>query len=129
MKNPFWNRLLFAGFSAAILFSAPLLIAAWAQHPSPPPPQPKPSPNSPVSQNAPEGLEGVPHSADRGKPSVNQQNEIDLRLDVQRLYAMATQLKDEVDRTNENAVLNVAVLKRAQEIEKLAKQIRDRAKH
>jgi hypothetical protein len=41
---------------------------------------------------------------------------------------MATELKDAVDNTNWNAVLNLAVLKRAQEIEKLAKQIRDRAK-
>jgi hypothetical protein len=129
MKNRFWNRLLFSVCAASVLFSAPALIAAWSQHPTPPPPQPKPSPNAPISQNAPEGLEGTPHPVDRGKPSVNQQNEIDLRLDVQRLYAMATELKDEVDQTNENAVLNVAVLKRAQEIEKLAKQIRDRAKH
>jgi hypothetical protein len=129
MKNRFLNRLLFTSCAATILFSAPVLIAAWSQHPAPPPPQAKPSPNAPISQNAPEGLEGVPHPVDRGKPSVNQQNEIDLRLDVQRLYAMATQLKDEVDQTNENAVLNVTVLKRAQEIEKLAKQIRDRAKH
>jgi hypothetical protein len=41
---------------------------------------------------------------------------------------MATELKDEVDNTNSNAVLNLAVLKRAKEIEKLAKQIRDQAK-
>ena len=47
---------------------------------------------------------------------------------MQRLYAMATELKDEVDNSNSNTVLNLAALKRAQGIEKLAKQIRDRAK-
>jgi len=41
---------------------------------------------------------------------------------------MATELKDEVDRTNSKAVLSLSVVKRAQDMEKLAKQIRDRAK-
>ena len=50
------------------------------------------------------------------------------RCIVQRLYAMATELKDEVDRTNSKAVLSLSVVKRAQDMEKLAKQIRDRAK-
>ena len=65
---------------------------------------------------------------DNGKQSVDQQNQLEIRLQVQRLYAMATELKDEVDNTNSNTVLKLTVLKRAQEIEKLAKQIRDRAK-
>ena len=50
------------------------------------------------------------------------------RCIVQRLYAMATELKDELDRTNSNTVLSLSVVKRAQDIEKLVKQIRDRAK-
>ena len=41
---------------------------------------------------------------------------------------MATDLKDEVDQTNSKTVFNVNLVKRVQEIEKLAKQIRDRAK-
>jgi len=51
-----------------------------------------------------------------------------LRLDVQRLYALSTELKDEVDRTNADSVLSMSVLKRTQDIEKLAKQIRERVK-
>jgi len=73
-------------------------------------------------------LNGPPATVDNGKQSVDQQNQLEIRLQVQRLYAMATELKDEVDNTNSNTVLNLAVLKRAQGIEKLAKQIRDRAK-
>jgi hypothetical protein len=49
------------------------------------------------------------------------ETQLGIRLEVQRLHAMTTELKDEVDRTNSNRVLNLAVLKRAQEIEKLAK--------
>jgi len=41
---------------------------------------------------------------------------------------MATELKDEVDRTNSKAVRSLSVVKRTQDMEKLAKQIRDRAK-
>jgi len=51
-----------------------------------------------------------------------------LRLDVQRLYALSTELKDEVDRSDANVVLSMSVLRRTQDIEKLAKQIRERAK-
>jgi hypothetical protein len=46
---------------------------------------------------------------------------LEVRLDVQRLYALATELKDEVDSTNSGAVLNVSVVKRA-------RQIKDRVK-
>jgi hypothetical protein len=55
-------------------------------------------------------------------------NQLQLRLDVQRLYALSTELKDEVDQANPDATLSLTVLKRTQDIEKLAKQIRDRAK-
>ena len=63
-----------------------------------------------------------------GKQEVDRQNQQEIRLEVQRLYAMATELKDEMDKTNANAVLSLSVVKRAQDIEKLAKQIKDRAK-
>ena len=49
-------------------------------------------------------------------------------MDVQRLYALSAELKDEVDRTSPDTVLSFSVLKRTQDIEKLAKQIRDRAR-
>jgi hypothetical protein len=101
-----------------------MAIAAWQRAT----PQPRPSPNAPSELNALDRLNGPPATVDNGKQSVDQQNQLEIRLQVQRLYAMATELKDEVDNTNSNTVLNLAVLKRAQEIEKLAKQIRDRAK-
>jgi hypothetical protein len=87
-----------------------------------------PSPNAPKSQNAPTGLDGPAVTPENSRQNIDQQNQAEIRLQVQRLYAMATELKDEVDGTNSNTVLNLAVLKRAQEIEKLAKQIRERAK-
>jgi hypothetical protein len=47
--------------------------------------------------------------------------------DTDRLYALATELKSEVDKTNQN-MLSVQVVLKADEIEKLARSIRDRSK-
>jgi hypothetical protein len=127
MRN-WYSKLVMTGMClSGMLICAPVLIEAW-QHPTPPQPTPKPSPNAPISQNVPQGLEGVPTSVETSKQTLNQQNEQEIRLQVQRLYAMATELKDELDRTNTSVFLNITVMKRAQDIEKLAKQIRDRAK-
>jgi hypothetical protein len=98
------------------------------QHPTPSPPQPRQSPNAPTNQNVPGGLEGVPTSVETRKVPINEQNERELRANVQRLYMMVSELKDEVNKTNANTVLSVSLLKRAQEIEKLAKQIKNQAK-
>lgn len=92
-------------------------------------PPPRPSPNAPTNQNAPKGLDGPPSAADSPRAVLDRQNEQEIRMSVQRLYALASQLKDDVDRTNSNAVFDASIPKRAQEIEKLAKQIRDRVRH
>lgn len=105
-----------------------LAPTAIAQHPTPAVPQPRQSPNAPENQNAPQGLEGGPTSIETSRVSVDLQNEKELRASVDRLYVMVSNLKNEVDKTNANMVLDVSLVKRAQEIEKLAKQIRDRAK-
>ena len=125
MKNSLWNRFGGIVLVAGICTATPMAIEAWQRRATP---QPLPSPNAPSDLNALDRLNGPQPTVDNGKQSVDQQNQLEIRLQVQRLYAMATELKDEVDNTNSNTVLNLAVLKRAQEIEKLAKQIRDRAK-
>ena len=51
-----------------------------------------------------------------------------IKRDVQKLYDLAEQLKNEVEKTDSTTVLSLAMLKKAEEIEKLAKQIKDRAK-
>jgi hypothetical protein len=49
-----------------------------------------------------------------------------LRRDVDRLLQMAKDLKDESDKTPETDVLSLSLVKKAEDIEKLARQIRDR---
>jgi hypothetical protein len=57
-----------------------------------------------------------------------EENEKDIKKKVEKLFQLATELKDEVDKTDSAKVLSVAMLKKAEEIEKLAKDIKSRAK-
>ncbi|MFZ3331391.1 MAG: hypothetical protein WA197_12225 [Candidatus Acidiferrales bacterium] len=56
------------------------------------------------------------------------ENQKAIRKEVQQLYELAADLKSEVDRTDSGKVLSMATLKKAQEIEKLAKNIKNRSK-
>lgn len=58
---------------------------------------------------------------------MNKQRHDDLKKDTDKLLDLATQLKDYVDKSNEN-VLSVDVVKKAEEIEKLARKVKDRMK-
>ena len=51
----------------------------------------------------------------------------DLQADTERLYKLTQELKAEVDKSNKDT-LSVSVVKKAQEIERLAKSIKERSK-
>lgn len=55
-------------------------------------------------------------------------NEKDIKKNVERLYQLASELKAEVEKTDSVQVLSIGLLKKTEEIEKLAKEIRSRAK-
>ena len=57
----------------------------------------------------------------------NQDRQVALKRDTDKLLALATELKENVDRTNSN-ILSMDVVKKAQEIEKLAKSVKDKMK-
>jgi hypothetical protein len=56
-----------------------------------------------------------------------QDRHADLKRDTEKLLKLATELKEYVDKTNEN-VLSVNVLKKAEQIEKLAHSVKDKMK-
>src|ERR1700686_4102276 len=120
------RRLFTLAICLAGLLVFTLAPTAAAQHPVPTPPQPRQSPNAPTNPNVPQGLEGAQTSVETSRVSADLRDQKELRASVDRLYVMVSNLKDEVDKTNANMVLNVSLVKRAQEIEKLAKQIKDR---
>jgi hypothetical protein len=91
-------------------------------------PQPIPSPNAPKDQNAPAGLDNAGVGQDDKARAIAQENQRLVKADVEKLFDMATELKQQVETTNLNSILPVTIVKQAKEIEKLAKDIRERAK-
>lgn len=57
----------------------------------------------------------------------NLQRQVELKKDTEKLLQLATELKQSVDKTDENT-LSLEVIRKADEIEKLAKSVRDKMK-
>ena len=84
-----------------------------------------PSPAPPLTRS-PQEPEPV------GLPSPDKQmleaNNKDIHKKVERLYQLVTELKAEVDKTDSSKVLSLNLVKKAEEIEKLARDIKIRSK-
>jgi len=63
---------------------------------------------------------------DREK-ALNKQRQTSLQKDTDRLLQLATELKEYVDKTNEHT-LSLEVIKKAEEIEKLARSVKGKMK-
>jgi hypothetical protein len=57
----------------------------------------------------------------------NKKRQQDLKNDTDKLFQLATELKAAVDKTNEN-MLSLEVVRKADEVEKLAKRVREKMK-
>ncbi len=57
----------------------------------------------------------------------NSERQKRLEVDTQKLLSLATELKEQVDKTDKN-ILSVDVIKKADEIERLAKSVKERMK-
>jgi hypothetical protein len=97
------------------------LLAFPAVSPSQMPQTPLPSqPNVPVTEPGPD----IPPDVQKEMMKrANAQRQADLKRDTDRLLKLSTELKDYVDKTNEN-VLSLEVIKKADEIEKLAHSVK-----
>ena len=74
----------------------------------------------------------VQREGDTDEPKIDSKglleaNQKDIKRSVERLFQLARELKTEVEKTDSVQVLSVAMIKKAEEIEKLAKSIRSRA--
>jgi hypothetical protein len=94
-----------------------------AQFPPTPPPPPKPAetPN-------PAEVHANPRATATAKRAALQQNEKEFREGVERLYQLISELREEVQKTMTTDVLSVRMVKKAEEIEKLAKTLKAKAK-
>jgi hypothetical protein len=98
-----------------------LTISAKAQNPGLRPPARRMDPSAADSDESRERL-----ARDMAKKA-NQERHAVLKSDTDKLLKLAVELKDYVDKSNEN-VLSLDVVKKAEEIEKLAHSVKDKMK-
>jgi hypothetical protein len=110
--------------AAGALAANPLLLSAQAVQTAPRPfPSPNTrNPNGPQTIGDPEPTVGPDHRL------IEKQNQAEIRSEVQKLYELVSELKEQIEKTDATSTLSLSVVKKAQQIEKLAKQIKDRAK-
>jgi hypothetical protein len=90
-------------------------------------PRPMPSPHAP-DPNFPPGLDG-PDIRPGSKGNVaDPQIQVRIKADVEQLFEMASDLKQQVEKSDTNSTLSLSLVKKAQQIEKLAKEIKNLAK-
>ena len=102
--------------------SACLLLAAGVQS-LPQNPSPRPNGNDPGSKE-----EDGPRPALPTTKVILEANDKDIKKSVEKLFQLATELKNEVEKTDSVTILSLAMVRKAEEIERLAKEIKSRAK-
>jgi hypothetical protein len=107
--------------AAGILAAKPLLLAGLPVQVHP---QPMPSPNAP-NQNFPPGLDGPDNKPPADHKDIDPKKQQEIKADIQKLYELAAELKDQTEKADLNSMLPVNMVKKAQQIEKLAKQIKE----
>jgi hypothetical protein len=105
----------------AFAFLVLLSLAAYALSPQDPLPSLHPEEKTDTGPNTPGRLQ-----KDLEKRA-NEQRQADLKKDTEKLLKLSTELKEYVDKSNEH-VLSLDVIKRAEEIEKLAHSVKTKMK-
>ncbi|MGA8152642.1 MAG: hypothetical protein WB952_16950 [Terriglobales bacterium] len=117
----------YAPLLSGLLLTFVLAVRSVGQTSVPPP---MPNPNFP-SQGSPQAPSPEQETQDRIQKEMakkaNQERQAQLKRDTERLFKLATELKQSVDKSNEN-MLSVDVVRKAEEIEKLARSVKDKMK-
>jgi hypothetical protein len=104
---------------AGLLASRHFAFAQGARTPAIPPPPPGSVAGADDSSIPPVGLD----------PKIMlKQHQQQIHDDVEKLYALAGQLKDQVEKTETEQVLSLPMIQKAEQIEKLAKQVKTLAR-
>jgi hypothetical protein len=108
-------------------FAAPLALfairAAFAQQ--------SPSPKLPTGIPPGYGGNNDPLGGGTARPDPKQmlkQNQDQIHDDVEKLYALASELKEQVEKTDSANVLSLSMVGKAEQVEKLARQIKNLAR-
>ena len=114
------RRVLVLAMAAAAGFLAGEDGWPFAQYPPTPPP-PAETPN-------PAEIHSNPQATAAAKRAWLQHNEKEFREGVERLYQLTGELREELQKTTTTEVFAVRMVKKTEEIEKLAKLLKNRAK-
>lgn len=112
-RRKFLAALVTTGFPIGILSYTSCRLLAQAR-PVIPPPEPVQREN----ENEP---------SKTANKAILESNKKEIKKDIEKLFQLASELKAEVEKTDSMQVLSMAMLKKTEEIEKLAKAIRARA--
>lgn len=133
--------ILAAGFLTLALATEPTGGAQGRQGPTQPPvnspttmPDPISTPSRGTSSNPFPSFGGSSNDdavtnklAEQQARTRNSDRQKKIKTDTDRLLALATDLKEQVDKTDKN-ILSIDVIKKAEEIEKLARSVKERMK-
>jgi hypothetical protein len=111
--------------AAGVLAAQPLLMSALPGQGRTP--QPIPSPNAP-NPNYPPGLNGPDLSPPKDKNAVDPKKQQEIKTDIEKLYELVSELREQATKADWNSTMPVSVIKQAQQIEKLAKHIKELSK-
>ena len=89
---------------------------------------PFPTPPASAETQNPAGAQADKSDPQSAKRAALKQNEKEFRAGVDRLYQLAGELKQEVDKTLTTEVFSVQMYKKTEEIEKVAKLLKGKAK-
>jgi hypothetical protein len=109
--------------SLGIPLSLVAIAAAAQRHAHLPTPQRGANRQSPADLNL-----GNSGSLPQPDPRILKENQEELKKQVQQLYTLAGELKMETERTDSASVLSLPVLKKAEQIQKIAKHIQSLAR-
>lgn len=113
-------------FGAAGILAVEPVLAGLRGSPQGPgtPPKAKIYPNGRDPNTAP----GIDEPSRPDPKAIELANQKEIRTDVVKLYEMVSELKEQIEKTDATSTLSVSFVKKAEQIEKLAKQIKNLAK-
>lgn len=111
-------------FLSVLGAAGPVLLLRFQAQGSQPKQTGRPSTPDPTKESD----EALPPGAKSPSKVLLESNEKDIKKNIEKLFQLATDLKAEVEKTDSSQVLSLAMVKKAEEIEKLAREIKTRAK-
>jgi hypothetical protein len=124
-----YTRRSLAGAIVALALAMASASTSRSHPQQPSSPQPRPYPNAPKPEypEYPPRPNG-PEERNVDKREIARENQAKIKVDVEKLYELVGELREQVQKSDVTSTLSVSVVNKAKQIEKLAKQVKDRAK-